>query len=201
MSFRHDILATPFGAALAVFSDDGLVAFSVADDADLEVPWLLEALSRRLSAVPEHAPGVGDDLAEALDDYFAGEPVRFDERVTIDWRLVKEGFGRAALQEICRIPWGETAAYGEIAVRAGSPGAARAVGSACRTTPLSIVVPVHRVVRSDGSPGQYGAHAERKRFLLALEADAAQALPGGEKGNGDENSGAAGAETASSPGE
>ncbi|WP_244632051.1 MULTISPECIES: methylated-DNA--[protein]-cysteine S-methyltransferase [unclassified Microbacterium] len=52
----------------------------------------------------------------------------------------------------------------------GSPGAARAVGTACRLTPFSIVVPVHRVVRSDGSVGHYGAHPERKRFLLDLEA-------------------------------
>ena len=62
--------------------------------------------------------------------------------------------------------------YGEVAVIAGSPGAARAVGTACRLTPLSVVVPVHRVIRSDGTPGHYGAYPERKRYLLDLERDA-----------------------------
>ncbi|CAH0166371.1 methylated-DNA--[protein]-cysteine S-methyltransferase [Microbacterium sp. Bi128] len=52
---------------------------------------------------------------------------------------------------------------------AGSPGAARAVGTACARTPFSIVVPVHRVVRADGSIGEYGGHPEVKHFLLDLE--------------------------------
>ncbi|GAA5152515.1 methylated-DNA--[protein]-cysteine S-methyltransferase [Microbacterium pseudoresistens] len=171
MTFHHDILTTPFSPALAVFSDEGLVALELTDEADLEAPWLLEGLSRRLGAVIEADPGCGEELQDLLESYFEGEPVRFDERVRLDWRLVS-GFALTALQAICEIPWGETAAYGEIAVHAGSPGAARAVGSACRTTPFSIVVPVHRVVRSDGSPGQYGAHPERKRYLIDLEADA-----------------------------
>ncbi len=62
-----------------------------------------------------------------------------------------------------RIPYGETAGYGEVAISAGSPGAARAVGTACATTPFSIIVPVHRVVRADGSLGEYGGRPEVKR--------------------------------------
>ena len=89
-----------------------------------------------------------------------------------DRRLV-EGFPLAALQAVCEIPWGETMSYGEVAIVAGSRGAARAVGTACRVTPFSVVVPVHRVIRSDGTPGHYGAHPERKRFLLDLEREAA----------------------------
>ena len=94
--------------------------------------------------------------------------MRFDEQLAWDWRLA-DGFARAALQTIATIEWGETMSYGEVAARAGHPGAARAVGTACRNTPFSIIVPVHRVVRSDGSPGHYGAYPERKRFLLDLE--------------------------------
>ena len=70
---------------------------------------------------------------------------------------------------LTEIPYGETAGYGEVAITAGSPGAARAVGTACATTPFSIIVPVHRVVRSDGSLGEYGGHPEVKRYLLDLE--------------------------------
>ncbi|MBB5741968.1 methylated-DNA-[protein]-cysteine S-methyltransferase [Microbacterium ginsengiterrae] len=168
MTFRYDFAPTPFGDALVVFSDEGIVRFDLSESVDPSVPWLLEDVSARLGDVPVPDPGAADELAHLLDDYFAGSPVRFDETVRLDWRLV-EGFHRTALQQITTIPWGETMSYGEVAAAAGSPGAARAVGTACRLTPFSIIVPVHRVVRSDGTPGQYGAHPEHKRYLLDLE--------------------------------
>ncbi len=172
MTFRYDFAPTPFGDALAVFSDEGIVRFDLSESEDPRVPWLLEGVSRQLSAVPEPDPGAADELAHLLAEYFDGEPVRFEEHIRLDWRLV-EGFALTALQTICDIGWGETMSYGEVAVLSGHPGAARAVGTACRITPFSIIVPVHRVVRSDGSAGQYGAHPERKRFLLDLEASRA----------------------------
>lgn len=170
MTFRYDFAPTPFGDALAVFSDEGIVRFDLSESEDPLVPWLLEGITRQLGTVPVPDPGAADELAHLLADYFDGDPVRFDQHLRLDWRLV-DGFALAALQTICTIEWGETMSYGEIAVRAGHPGAARAVGTACRLTPFSIIVPVHRVVRSDGSMGQYGAHPERKRYLLDLEAD------------------------------
>ncbi|WP_307380490.1 methylated-DNA--[protein]-cysteine S-methyltransferase [Microbacterium sp. W4I20] len=168
MTFRYDFAPTPFGDALAVFSDEGIVRFDLSESADPSVPWLLEGVARQLGAMPEPDPGAADELAHLLRDYFEGEPVRFEDHVRLDWQLV-QGFPLIALQTICTIGWGETLSYGEVAVLAGHPGAARAVGTACRLTPFSIIVPVHRVVRSDGSVGQYGAHPERKRFLLDLE--------------------------------
>lgn len=175
MSFRYDFAPTPFGDALAVFSDAGIVRFDLSESEDPSVPWLLESVSRRIGAVPDYAPGAADELAHLLSDYFDGAPVRFDERIAFDWRLI-DGFPRAAMQAVCEIPWAETMSYGEVAVRAGSPGAARAVGTACRLTPFSVIVPVHRVIRSDGTPGHYGAHPQRKRFLLDLEREAASAV-------------------------
>lgn len=169
MTFRYDFAPTPFGDALAVFSDEGIVSFDLSESEDPSVPWLLEGVSRRLHATPVPDPGAADELAHLLGRYFDGSPVRFDEELTLDWQLA-DGFALTALQTICTIEWGQTMSYGEVAVVAGHPGAARAVGTACRLTPFSIIVPVHRVVRSDGSVGQYGAHPERKRFLLDLEA-------------------------------
>ncbi|MCK2037496.1 methylated-DNA--[protein]-cysteine S-methyltransferase [Microbacterium sp. SSW1-49] len=169
MTFRYDFAPTPFGDALAVFSDEGIVRFDLSESEDPSVPWLLEGVARELGALPEPAPGAADELSRLLEAYFEGEPVRFTDHVELDWRLA-HGFSRTALQTIGTIEWGETMSYGEVAVLAGHPGAARAVGTACRLTPFSIVVPVHRVVRSDGSPGHYGAHPDRKRFLLDLEA-------------------------------
>ena len=168
MTFRYDFAPTPFGDALAVFSDEGIVRFDLSESEDPHVPWLLEGVAHQLRAVPEPDPGAADELAPLLSDYFDGVPVRFSDRVRLDWRLA-EGFTRTALQTISTIEWGETMSYGEVAVLAGHPGAARAVGTACRLTPFSIIVPVHRVIRSDGSAGHYGAHPERKRFLLDLE--------------------------------
>lgn len=169
MNYRYDFAPTPFGDALAVFSDEGIVSFDLSETVDPSVPWLLENISRRLGATPSPDPGAADELAHLLDTYFEGERVRFDEHLRLDWRLA-DGFALQALQAICTIEWGETLSYGEVAVLTGHPGAARAVGTACRLTPFSIIVPVHRVVRSDGTPGHYGAHPERKRYLLDLEA-------------------------------
>ncbi len=172
MTFRYDFAPTPFGDALAVFSDQGIVRFDLSEADDPTVPWLLENVARRLGAVPEPDPGAADDVTALLARYFEGEPVRFDDHVDLDWRLI-DGFHRRALETICEIGWAETMSYGEVAVIAGHPGAARAVGTACRLTPFSIIVPVHRVVRSDGTIGPYGAHPERKRFLVDLERRAA----------------------------
>jgi len=172
MTYRYDFADTPFGDALCVFSDEGLVAFDLPEAMHRDSPWALEATARMLHAVPEPDPGASAEIDALLHAYFSGEPIRFDHELALDWRLVN-GFTRSALLSVCEIPWGESASYGEVAAMAGSPGAARAVGTACRNTPFSIVVPVHRVVRADGSPGEYGAHPERKRYLLDLEADAA----------------------------
>ncbi len=185
MTFRYDFAPTPFGDALAVFSDDGIVRFDLSESADPSVPWLLDAVSQRLGAVPEPDPGAADALSGLLDEYFDGAPVRFDQHLAFDWRLA-EGFTRTALQTICTIEWGETLSYGEVAVLAGHPGAARAVGTACRLTPFSVIVPVHRVVRSDGSIGQYGAHPDRKAFLLDLESRSGDGTAGeGSRDDGD----------------
>ena len=73
----------------------------------------------------------------------------------------------AALAEI---PYGETLSYGELAGRIGRPSASRAVGTANGRNPISIVVPCHRVIGSDGALTGYGGGVERKRFLLELEA-------------------------------
>lgn len=134
MTFRYDFAPTPFGDALAVFSDEGIVRFDLSESEDPRVPWLLEGVSHQLRAVPEPDPGAADELAHLLSDYFDGEPVRFDRHIRLDWRLV-DGFALAALQTICSIEWGQTMSYGEVAILAGHPGAARAVGTACRITP------------------------------------------------------------------
>ena len=79
------------------------------------------------------------------------------------------GFRSAVLRRLPDIGYGHTASYAAVAQLAGNPKAVRAVGSACATNPLPVVVPCHRVVRSDGSMGGYLGGTEAKRTLLALE--------------------------------
>jgi AraC family transcriptional regulator of adaptative response/methylated-DNA-[protein]-cysteine methyltransferase len=85
-------------------------------------------------------------------------------------------FQRRVWQQLRAIPYGETRSYGEIAERLGLPQAARAVGRACATNPISLVVPCHRAVRADGDPGGYRWGADRKKRLLAHERDTAARL-------------------------
>lgn len=104
--------------------------------------------------------------ARQLAEYLRGE------RRSFDLALDLEGmppFHRRVLEELARIPYGETVSYGELAERCGRPGAARAVGNAVGRNPAPVVLPCHRVVRSDGSPGEYGGGRERKQRLLRLE--------------------------------
>lgn len=157
---------SPVGPILLTFVDDALVRLHVAhgglDIARAEI-------AQRLGVVPEPETSAGRGLVAQLDEYFDGARRTFD--VALDWRFVR-GFTRAALEATLQIPYGEVASYGEVSMMAGVPRAARAVGTACASTPFSIVVPVHRVVRADGSIGEYGGHPEVKQYLLSLEGDA-----------------------------
>src|SRR5699024_10758308 len=100
--------------------------------------------------------------AGQLDEYFNGRRTRFT--VPLDLRLAG-GFGRSVLTSLSSIPYAATAGYGQIAAATGSPGAARAVGTACARNPVPIIVPCHRVVRSYGSPGGYVGGPDAKRRL------------------------------------
>ncbi|QEV99457.1 methylated-DNA--[protein]-cysteine S-methyltransferase [Microbacterium caowuchunii] len=154
---------TPLGEALLLTSAGRLIGLEMLTG---PLGQALEHWARVLSSAPEPDDDAADDAAAQLDEYFDGARQDFD--LDIDLSLAT-GFTRRALEAVLRIPYGETAGYGEVAAAAGSPRAHRAVGTACRLTPISIVVPVHRVVRADGSIGEYGGRPEMKRFLVELE--------------------------------
>ena len=105
------------------------------------------------------------EVARELDEYFAGK------RDTFDIALAAQGtpFQRGIWREIARIPHGETITYAELAARAGSPGSSRAAGAATGRNPISIIVPCHRVVGSDGSLTGYAGGLPRKTRLLEIE--------------------------------
>lgn len=102
-----------------------------------------------------------------LDLYFAGGPIDFAE-MPVQLAYATD-FQQQVWNAIRQIPYGEVRTYQWIADRIGSPKSARAVGNATGANPVSILIPCHRVVRSNGALGGYGGGLERKRQLLALE--------------------------------
>jgi len=153
---------SPVGPLLLAATPAGLVrvAYGSPDEA-------LTSLADKVSPRILHAPGRLDAVARQLDEYFAGTRHAFD--VPLDLRLAS-GFRRSVLDHLPDIGYGRTASYADVAAAAGSPRAVRAVGTACALNPVPVVLPCHRVVRSDGSMGRYAGGDEAKRTLLALEA-------------------------------
>jgi O-6-methylguanine DNA methyltransferase len=103
--------------------------------------------------------------ARQLTEYSMGKRRSFD--LPLDLR--SKGFTRRVQVGVARIPYGKTAAYGEVARRVGSPRAARAVGGAVGANPTPIIIPCHRVVAAGGKLGGFGGGLPLKRKLLNLE--------------------------------
>ena len=109
-----------------------------------------------------------------VEEYFHGSRKDFDLPV----RPVAENGFRCHVQEkLHTIPYGQTRSYGEFAAQLARPGAARAVGSACANNPVPLIQPCHRVVRADGSIGEFIGTAAVKNYLLAFERGEAPDAP------------------------
>ena len=166
LDVAYRTLDTPVGTLLLAATEQGLVrvAFDI-EDHDLVLVALAEKVSPRILL----SPGRLDAVTRQLAEYFAGERRAFD--LPLDFRL-SSGFRRNVLAHLPDISYGHTASYAQVALAAGSPRAVRAVGSACATNPIPVVVPCHRVVRSDGSFGGYRGGPAAKELLLTMEAAA-----------------------------
>jgi methylated-DNA-[protein]-cysteine S-methyltransferase len=164
LDVAYRTLDTPAGTLLLAATDRGLVRVAWASEGHDQV---LETLATRLSPRILNAPTRLDPVARELDEYFAGRRREFD--LPLDFSL-STGFRRVVLGCLTDIAYGRTASYAVVAAAAGSPRAFRAVGTACRTNPLPVVVPCHRVIHADGSIGEYLGGPEAKRMLLNLEA-------------------------------
>jgi methylated-DNA-[protein]-cysteine S-methyltransferase len=123
-------------------------------------------LATRISPRILEAPDRLDDVAAQLDEYFAGTRHAFD--VPLDYAL-SSGFRQTVQHYLPHIAYGRTQTYKEVAAHVGNPAAVRAVGTACATNPLPVVVPCHRVLRTDGGLGGYLGGLEAKSTLLTLE--------------------------------
>jgi methylated-DNA-[protein]-cysteine S-methyltransferase len=156
-------LDSPFGPLLLAATHAGLlrVAFT-REDHDAVLARIAARVSPRILRAPERL----DEAARELDEYFARRRRSFALRLDLS---LASGFRRSVLRSLARTPYGETLSYAQLARASGSPRAVRAAASACATNPLPLVVPCHRVVRSDGALGEYLGGRAAKRALLALE--------------------------------
>lgn len=164
LDLAYTTLDSPVGALLLAATPRGLVRVAYASEGHDQV---LDTLARRLSPRILRAPARLDPVARELEEYFAGRRRTFD--VDLDLSL-SHGFRQLVQRHLPEIGYGETRSYGQVAALVGNPRAVRAVGTACATNPLPVVVPCHRVLRADGSLGGYIGGAEAKSALLRLEA-------------------------------
>lgn len=166
-------LETPLGPMLAVASDAGLVLLEFVDRRALESE--LKDLRREFSAVI--VPGdhvVLDRAARELAEYFAGSRTTFG--VPLDPR--GSAFEHRVWRALQAIPFGQTSSYAAIAAALGNASASRAIGRANGRNRIAILIPCHRVIRSDGELCGYGGGLWRKRWLLSHERAALREPPG-----------------------
>lgn len=163
LDIAYGIIDTPIGRLLLATTERGLVR--VAFDRE-GFDSVLQTLAAKVGPRVLEVPTRVEAAAAELDEYFAGGRHTFD--LPLDLTL-SSGFRRAVQEYLPHIAYGHTRTYRDVAQTIGSPRAVRAVGSACATNPLPIVLPCHRVLRTDGSLGGYLGGLEAKSTLLDLE--------------------------------
>lgn len=161
------LIPTDWGVAGVSGSPAGLTGFL----------WPRASAAKARRAAQRRWPGADErpverlcaGLARRLADYFAGRTVDLSG-VPVDWSALPP-FCARVLRALRGVAFGRTISYGELARRAGRPGAARAVGQAMARNPLPVIVPCHRVLRSDGALGGFSGPGGQacKRRLLVLE--------------------------------
>lgn len=155
---------TPFGRMSVAATDRGLARLTWRDMDDDALAAELEA--RFPDRVVVRRPGALAETERQLREYFAGEREAFD--LPVDLTSLTD-FERRVLRAARGLGHGQVVPYAELARRIGRPTASRAVGNALGKNPVAIVVPCHRVIRSDGGLGGYGGGEEYKEALLRLE--------------------------------
>lgn len=162
LDLGFDVVETPIGSLLLAASDEGLALIRFDPDPASE----LERLARIAGPRVLRSPRAVDRARGELDEYFSGRRRAFD--LALDLRTLPP-FTITVLEELARVPYGQTTTYGALATRVGHPRAARAVGTVMNRNRIPIVLPCHRVVGSTGDLTGYAGGLDRKVTLLELE--------------------------------
>jgi methylated-DNA-[protein]-cysteine S-methyltransferase len=165
LEFLIDRVATPAGELIVIADADGNLRTLDWTDYESRMKQLLDRQygKGRYTLVPSRDPG---GLSTAMRRYFKGDLEAIDK---LPVKTAGTSFQKAVWKALRRIKCGTTISYGELARRIGKPKAVRAVGLANGQNPISIVVPCHRVIGSDGSLTGYGGGLPRKKWLLEHE--------------------------------
>jgi AraC family transcriptional regulator of adaptative response/methylated-DNA-[protein]-cysteine methyltransferase len=165
-------IETPIGRMVAIASDTGICVLEFLDGR--AAPSIARTFARRQGARAASGPSAHvERLRAELAAYFGGTLRRFETK--LDLRGTR--FQRAIWRRVTRAPYGRTLTYAQVAAQAGRPSAVRAAGHANGRNPVSIVVPCHRIVGTDGSLHGYGGGLWRKRWLLELERGESPKVP------------------------
>ena len=163
LDVAYRTVPSPVGDLLLAATRKGLVRVAFAREGhEAVIADLATVVGPRVLRSPRPL----DDAARQLDEYFAGRRREFD--LALDVRLA-HGFRRRVLDRLRRVAFGERVTYAALAADTGNGAAVRATGSACAHNPLPLVIPCHRVVRRDGSIGDYLGGTAAKRAILAME--------------------------------
>jgi AraC family transcriptional regulator, regulatory protein of adaptative response / methylated-DNA-[protein]-cysteine methyltransferase len=168
-TIRFAMVETPIGWALVAATERGICMTALGEDREN----LLAALRQRFPAAEVIADEAGlKDWADRIVHFITAPERNLDLPLDIQGTAFQARVWRA----LQKIPFGRTASYSEIAAALGQPKAVRAVAQACAANKLALLVPCHRVIRSDGDLGGYHWGLERKRALLASERAAREAV-------------------------
>ncbi|ALX95200.1 cysteine methyltransferase [Serratia fonticola] len=165
LTFFIDRMPTPVGELVLIGDEQGRMRALDWTDHEARLMKLLNSHYRASPFVIQEQVNPGG-LTEVMQRYFAGELAAID---TVPVMTAGTEFQRTVWQQLRQIPCGEIITYGELAKRIGRPTASRAVGMANGTNPISIVVPCHRVIGSQGALTGYAGGVQRKQWLLKHE--------------------------------
>jgi len=161
MPIRYNLTDCPFGRLLVASTDRGVCAVGIAPSDEALATTLRQTLPGSTLRHDERL----HDWARGILAFLHGKPMPCE--LPIDVRGT--AFQERVWEGLRHIPYGDIRSYGDVARAIGKPRAARAVASACAANPVPLVIPCHRVVRSDGDWGGYGLGVSIKQTLLAQE--------------------------------
>jgi len=157
-----DVIESPIGPLLVAATNRGLARIFFDAEPELHLERLAQAYGPRVL----RSAGSVDSAHRQLDEYFSGSRSSFE--LDVDLRG-SAPFAQHVLDELARVPYGQTTTYGTLAAKVGSPRGARAVGMVMNRNPIPIVLPCHRVVGANGSLTGYAGGLDVKEKLLQLE--------------------------------
>jgi O-6-methylguanine DNA methyltransferase len=162
----YSLFDTKLGPCAIAWSDTGITAFQLPEETD---ELTIERIAKKTQTTDAKPPAWVKKAIKTVQKHLEGKPQSFAD-IPLDLRDVPE-FHVAVYQALLKIPPGETTSYGALAAKAGSPGAARAVGRAMATNPVPVLVACHRVLGADGKPTGFSAYGGlvTKEKILALE--------------------------------